>query len=81
MSRASLAIVALLVSARGAAWACTVCDSDTGQQVRSGIFNDAFWPTFAAVAAPFPILVLGLTIYQFGLPTFGKSFDTRGSRK
>lgn len=55
-----------------APWACTVCDSDTGQQVRTAIFNESFWPTLAAVAAPFPILLLGLAVYQFGLPCAGK---------
>ncbi len=40
--------------------ACTVCDSDTGQQVRAGIFNNDFVPTLAAVLAPFPLLLLAV---------------------
>ncbi len=37
--------------------ACTVCDTELGAQLRAGIFDDRFWPTFAAVVAPFPILL------------------------
>ncbi|MDQ3120753.1 MAG: hypothetical protein M3Q89_14500 [Verrucomicrobiota bacterium] len=38
--------------------ACTVCNTDTGQQVRGGIFGDDFWSTLLAVALPFPVLLL-----------------------
>ena len=50
--------------------ACTVCDTPGGEQVRDGVFNESFWPTLAGVAAPFPILLLGLAVYHFGLPEF-----------
>jgi hypothetical protein len=45
--------------------ACTVCDSETGTQVRAAIFDETFLVTLASVAAPFPILVLGLAVYHF----------------
>lgn len=63
----SLAIVALLVAAPQLASACTVCDSDVGQQVRAGIFNDGFWSTLLAIVAPFPVLLGGVAAVQFGL--------------
>jgi len=71
--RLSTAIALLLVAAPGAIRACTVCASPTGQQVRDGIFNESFLPTFAVVAAPFPILLLGLALYHFGMPAFRPS--------
>jgi hypothetical protein len=41
-------------------FACTVCDSDLGQQVRAGIFADDFYLKLAAVLAPFPLLLLAV---------------------
>ena len=52
------------------ALACTICDTPGGEQVRAGVFDENFWPTLAGVAAPFPILLLGLAVYHFGLPDF-----------
>jgi hypothetical protein len=45
--------------------ACTMCDSESGTQLRAAIFDDNFFVTLASVAAPFPILVVGLAIYYF----------------
>lgn len=42
--------------------ACTVCDTELGQQIRAGIFNDEFWPTLAAVLAPFPVLLIAAAL-------------------
>jgi hypothetical protein len=39
--------------------ACPVCDSPTGVQVRSGIFNDRFWRNVAVTLAPFPVFAAG----------------------
>ena len=50
--------------------ACTVCDSETGQQVRAGVFGEGFWSTLAAVIAPFPVFIIAIALYNFGLPTF-----------
>lgn len=49
---------------------CTVCSSDVGQQVRATILEDHFLMTLGSVAAPFPILLLGLAAFHFGLPPF-----------
>ncbi len=56
----SFAFIALL-GAVSVTLACTVCDSDAGVAVRSGIFNPSFLPTLFEVIAPFP--VLGLVLY------------------
>ena len=45
--------------------ACTVCDSETGQQVRAGIFGSEFVPTLAAVMSPFPVLLLVVGLLHF----------------
>jgi hypothetical protein len=37
--------------------ACPVCDTDTGRQVRAGIFNRDFGWTILSVVAPFPVLL------------------------
>jgi hypothetical protein len=42
LSHAAVVFVAVLVFA-SAASACPVCESETGQQVKAGIFNDQFW--------------------------------------
>lgn len=39
------------------AWACTVCHSESGQQVRERIFGEAFWLNVFATLAPFGVLV------------------------
>lgn len=60
-----------------AVFACTVCDSETGAQVRAAIFDENFWGTLVRVAAPFPVLLIGLAIYHFGMPSRGA--DQKGS--
>ena len=49
-----------------AAFACTVCDSETGRQVRSGIFEHEFGRTLLAVLAPLLVIlgVLGVLHYR-----------------
>jgi hypothetical protein len=51
--------------------ACPLCDTETGQQVRAGIFNDEFWRTLFVVISPFPILLLAIAAYHFDWPPFG----------
>lgn len=58
--------------------ACTVCDSETGTQVRAAIFDENFVVTLASVAAPFPILVLGLAVYYFA-PARRRTTATAGT--
>ncbi len=63
---------ALVISAMfpAIASACTVCDSETGQQVRAGIFDNNFWSTLAVVISPFPVLLIAIAAYHFGIPNF-----------
>ncbi len=62
-----LTVSSLLVLAPSLAAACTVCDSELGQQVRAGIFGEDFWSTLLSVAAPFPFLLGAVAAVQFGL--------------
>ncbi len=48
--------------------ACPICNTETGRQVRLGIFNDSFWSTLLAVVSPFPVLLLAIAAYRFGWP-------------
>lgn len=61
-----------------AATACPICDGPTGQQVRDGIFNDAFWGTLLGVISPFPVLLLCLAAYHYGIPMLGKKSTIQG---
>ena len=45
--------------------ACTVCESEAGQQVRAGIFGDTFWPTLLAVLSPFPVLLVTIVALRW----------------
>ena len=65
MRRVSIALL-LLVTPK-LATACTVCDSEVGQQVRAGIFGQDFWSTLFAIVAPFPVLLGAIAAVQFGL--------------
>ena len=56
MTRA-LTALAVLAAGTSAAVACPVCESETGQQVRDGIFNNEFGGRFLAMVLPF--LVVG----------------------
>ena len=48
--------------------ACPVCDTPTGQQIRSGILNHDLTTNLFATLAPFPILLLIVAAIHFGLP-------------
>ena len=48
--------------------ACPICNTETGQQVRAGIFGDDFWSTLLVVVSPFPVLLLVIAAYHFGWP-------------
>ncbi len=60
--------ILLCLIAAGSARACTVCDSERGVAVRSGIFNESFFSTLLEVAAPFPVLGLALYCINRWLP-------------
>ena len=60
IARATIACALLGLLAPAVASACTICDTETAQQVRAGIFSENFWSILLAVASPFPVL-LGAT--------------------
>jgi len=45
--------------------ACPICDTETGEQVRAGIFGGDFWSTLLVVASPFPVLLVAIAAYHF----------------
>jgi hypothetical protein len=50
------------------ALACPVCETDTGQQVREGIFNSDFGGTLAAMVLPFLVLASVVAVIHGGTP-------------
>ena len=58
----------LVLIASGTALACPVCDTGTGQQVRSGIFDGNFARTLVTIVLPFPILLACVALIHFGWP-------------
>jgi hypothetical protein len=49
-------------------WACPLCESETGERVRAGIFAADFGYHLAVTLLPFPVF-LGITaLIHFGVP-------------
>jgi hypothetical protein len=64
MARLIFAAIALLTLAYPA-YACTVCHSDTGTQIRDGVFKFAF--NLSVTVLPFVVFgILGTVVYGFG---------------
>ena len=58
-----------------AALACPLCRTDTGKQVRAGIFGPDFTFNMVVTIIPF-VIFLGITaLIYFGLPTRGNRSD------
>ncbi len=53
-----------LIAAVAPALACPVCNTGTGEQVRRGIFNDAFLATLLEIGAPLPVLAACVFVLQ-----------------
>jgi len=60
---------------------CTVCDSETGAAVRVGIFGNDFWGTLAAVASPFPVLLLAIALLHRRIPSSIQPNESQSSRR
>ncbi len=58
--------------------ACTVCESQAGQQVRAGIFGDEFWTTLVGVVAPFPVLLAIIAVYNYRMPRIRRRTSAPG---
>jgi hypothetical protein len=52
-----------------AAYTCPVCHTQTGEQVRAGIFNASFGWNLLATALPFPVFAGVVAWLYFGVPT------------
>ena len=65
------AVAAVLLRTPGAA-ACPVCNTETGQQVRQGIFGPDFGYNLFVTLLPFPIFLAIAAAIHFG-PPWGKS--------
>ncbi|MES2464588.1 MAG: hypothetical protein V4671_28840 [Armatimonadota bacterium] len=68
--RPTLSILPLvsLTFARAAS-ACTLCESDTAQQVRAGLFDGNFLSNVALTLLPFPLLLAIVAGTYYGFPT------------
>jgi hypothetical protein len=64
MPRLILFVMAMAMAAP--ALACPICDSATGQQVRSGIVDGHFAFNVVATLLPFPILIAIAALIHFG---------------
>ena len=58
------------------AWACPLCESETGERVRAGIFNADFGHNLAVTLLPFP-LFLGITYLIHSGPPWSKAGSGR----
>ena len=59
-------VVAVLLST-SSALACPFCESETGQQVRTGIFNDQFWSNVTLTLLPLLVLLGIVALIYFDL--------------
>jgi hypothetical protein len=68
MVRVRLAVTIVFAFWAIPALACPICDTGTGEQVRAGIFDNAFaWNAFLT-ALPFIVMAPVLAGLHFGLP-------------
>ncbi len=50
------------------AWACPLCESETGERVRAGIFDADFGTNLAVTLLPFPLFLGIVALIHFGPP-------------
>lgn len=48
--------------------ACPLCESETGRQVRAGIFDDDFGKNVVLTLLPFPVLAVIVALIYYGPP-------------
>ena len=48
---------------------CPYCDSEVGERVAAGIFNDGFWLNATLTLLPFSVLLLVVAVIRFGVPS------------
>lgn len=57
--------------------ACPICNTETGELVRAGIFGNDFWTTLLVVASPFPVLLLAIAAYHFDWLKVGRHSESQ----
>lgn len=73
--------VALVVLVRSAtAYACPVCDTETGRAIRDGIFDQDFFSNVCMTLAPFPIMLVLVGVMHISLPLVMLDTKTKSSR-
>ena len=60
--------LASAVLCTSSAWACPLCESETGERVRAGIFGDDFGSNLAVTLLPFPLFLGIVALIHFGPP-------------
>jgi hypothetical protein len=71
-------VMSVLLLFSGTASACPVCESETGREVRAGIFNELFWENVLLTLLPFPILLAVVALIYFDLSWLWKRQATPG---
>ena len=64
----ALSSVPFIGVSAGPAWACTLCHSEIGEEVRAIVFGPDFLSNLAAVLAPVPLLVASTCVIRKLLP-------------
>ena len=65
-----------VLSAPTLAFACPVCHTETGQQVRAGIFDEHFGRNLVLTLLPFPVLAVIAAAIHFGIPGGSRKRNT-----
>jgi len=55
--------------------ACPLCESETGDRVRAGLFDGDFGFHLMATLLPFPVLLAIVAVAYFGLPWRTRTAD------
>lgn len=61
-------LIAVALARASSACACPFCQSDTGQQVRAGIFGEDFAYNLMATILPFVLFLAIVAAIHFGVP-------------
>jgi hypothetical protein len=68
--RTASAFIAALAGS-SAAWACPLCESETGRRVRAGLLGADFGYNLVATLLPFPVFLGIIAWIHFGFPRAG----------
>jgi hypothetical protein len=63
-----VALFVVFFAVSGSVWACPLCDTETGRQVREGIFGQDFGKNVLLTLAPLPILLGIMALVFWAIP-------------